>query len=367
MARFTSHQFFSQRNTGPAGLISDSSLFYINAFNILIASIALAFMWGVVFKKIRSHNQLLYWFTAGVRYYLALQLFIYGFSKVFKSQFYLPEPNILYTKLGEVPKDLLYWSTMGVSRSYSIFLGLSEVVAAILLLFRRTSLAGAFISAFILVNVAAINFAYDISVKLLSCFLLLLSLFLLILHGKRIWLFFTGKPVPAPKNYTPVFVSAPARRTYFFIKTLLIAVILLEGLWIYISTRRFNDNMVPRPLLHGAYKVDAFILNGDTLAPLLTDSIRWKRVFFHRQGYFITEKMNDEMVDYKMEYDPSHQDIYITPARAGTSLKLSWQQPDSTTLLLEGNTGVNKLKLVLHPLNWQQLPVLKKEFNWSVD
>jgi hypothetical protein len=367
LARFTSQLFFPHRDTNAAGLISDSLLFYINAFNILIISLLLALAWGFAFKRIRSHDQLLYLFTAGVRYYLALQLFIYGFSKVFKAQFYLPEPNILYTKLGEVPKDLLYWSTMGVSRGYSIFLGVSEVIAASLLLFRRTTLAGAFISTFILINVAAINFAYDISVKLLSCFLLLLSLFLLSLHGKRILQFFAGKPTGPQTNYSPAIRTDNMRWVYRPLKTLLIAIILLESLWIYISTRHFNDDMIPRPLLHGAYQVDAFILNGDTLPPLLTDSIRWKRVFFHRQGYFITEKMNDEMIDYTMKYDTSRQDIYITSYGAATPITLSWQQPDSNTLLLEGSTGTNKLKLLLHPLNWQQLPILKKEFNWTVD
>jgi hypothetical protein len=367
LARFISHLLFPHRDTGTAGLISDSWLFYINAFNILMISLILALAWGFVFKKIRSHNQLLYLLTAGVRYYLALQLFIYGFSKVFKAQFYLPEPNILYTKLGEVPKDLLYWSTMGVSRSYSIFLGVSEVIAASLLLFRRTSLAGAFISSFILVNVAAVNFAYDISVKLLSCFLLLLSLFLLSLHGKRILQFFAGKPTGPQRNYGHILSTASTPWIYPILKTLLIAIILLESLWIYISTRHFNDDIVPRPLLHGAYHVDAFILNGDTLAPLLTDTVRWKRIFFHRQGYFITEKMNDEMIDYAVRYDDNKQNIYIIPNDAGTAITLSWQQPDSNTLLLEGSTGPNKLKLLLHPLNWQQLPVLKKEFNWTVD
>jgi uncharacterized membrane protein YphA (DoxX/SURF4 family) len=366
LARFTGDHLFHLRQPYPAGLVSDSTVFYINAFNILIVSLLLAFIWGIVFRKIRSHNQLRYWFTVTVRYYLALQLFIYGFSKVFKAQFYLPEPNILYTTLGNVPKDLLYWSTMGVSRPYTIFLGLAEVLTASLLLFRRTTLAGAFVCTFIMINVTAINFAYDISVKLLSCFLLLLAAYLLSVHGKRITRFFAGQPTEPLKRRTPV-LQPRQQWMYRFAKVFLIVTILLESLWVYIRTNNFNDDLAPRPILHGAYYVDDFILNGDTLPPLLTDTVRWKRVFFHRQGYFITEKMNDDMLDYKMEYDLTANDIYITPYRASTPIILSWQQPDTATLLLEGTTGPNKLKLVLHQLDWRQLPVLKKEFNWTVD
>jgi len=36
----------------------------------------------------------------------------------------------------------------------------------------------------------------------------------------------------------------------------------------------------PDPPLHGIYRVETFVLNKDTLPPLLTDTIRWDRMIF---------------------------------------------------------------------------------------
>ena len=53
-----------------------------------------------------TEARLWYGLHTGVAWFLALQLLQYGFDKVFKHQFYLPEPNTLYTPLGLLPPDL---------------------------------------------------------------------------------------------------------------------------------------------------------------------------------------------------------------------------------------------------------------------
>lgn len=158
---------------------SDSSTLYLLFFILfLIAVITVSILsffdfWktykGSIFKLI----QLV------ITYYLACVMLKYGFDKIFKSQFYLPEPNTLYTPLGMLDKDILFWSTMGTSYSYNIFMGLMEVIPALMLLYYRTRILGLFILSGILLNVVFINFGFDISVKLYSTFLLLLCLLLL--------------------------------------------------------------------------------------------------------------------------------------------------------------------------------------------
>ena len=117
-------------------------------------------------------------------------LFVYGFNKVFKIQFYIPEPNTLYTPLGQLSKDILFWSSMGSSHSYNLFMGLVEILPALFLLFRRTRMLGAVISFTVLLNVLMINFGFDISVKILSSFLLFLSLVILAPYAKKLFSFF---------------------------------------------------------------------------------------------------------------------------------------------------------------------------------
>ncbi len=366
-ASWTGDHIFHLQRPYIAELISDSTGFYLNVFNILVFAALVATGWGLLSKKVRSHDQLLYWFTAFVRYYLALQLFIYGCSKLFKVQFYLPEPNILYTRLGQVPRDLLYWSTMGVSRPYNIFLGMTEVIAGALLLFRKSSLAGAFFSFFILINVVVINFAYDISVKLLSCFLLALSVYLLALQAKRIARFFSGQSTPPNVYWKPGWIQPRRKSLYRLSKAIVISLILSESLWAYIRAGNFDDDAMARPYFHGAYSVETFILNGDTLPPLLTDTLRWKRVFFHRHGYFITETMNEDMQDYEMSFDTTRKEISINLYKTKEPITFSYHLPQPGFLILEGRIRENQVKAILQKLDLRQLPLLKKEFNWTTD
>jgi uncharacterized membrane protein YphA (DoxX/SURF4 family) len=354
LARFTGDHIFRIQRKYSAGLVSDSTGFYINLFNVVILSLLLAVCWGLFFRSVRSHSRLLKVFIAFVRYYLALQLIIYGFSKIFKVQFYLPEPNILYTKLGAIPRDLLYWSTLGLSRPYSIFLGATELLAAILLLFRRTMLMGAFLASVILINITAINFAFDISVKLLSCFLLALALFL------------TGA-VWRMQDAGYGIRDLKGRRIHRAGKTFVVALLFLEGLWVYISAGNFNDDRTARPYFHGAYQVKTFILNNDTLPPLLTDRVRWKRVFFHRKGYFIIEQMNEEMLDYSLNLDTTKRELYISASDDPQLFIFTYQVPDPSRIILEEINPAYQRKIILERLDWQNMPALRKEFNWTID
>jgi uncharacterized membrane protein YphA (DoxX/SURF4 family) len=365
LSGFSTKYIFSINSKYGAKLISDSTGFYVNVFNILVLSIIGAAIWRLVSMKTHTHDRLLYWFTVFVRYYLALHLFIYGFSKVFKLQFYLPEPNTLYTPLGEIPKDLLYWSTMGASAPYQVFLGAMEVMAGLLLLFRRTTLAGAFFASFILINVIAINFAYDISVKIFSSFLAILGLFLPFLHYKRILPFLAGHSVPASHYWKPTLTNSKQRIAYQVTKTIVALALVLESCWLCIRAGNFNDHVMKRPPLHGAYHVETYIVNNDTIPPLQTNKSRWRKVFIHRYNYFIVQDMSDEMFDFKMELDTATKEIEVLVK--GEPMQFSYRQPTPTELIFEGEIWDKPFKCILRKLNWQEMPLLKKEFSWTID
>ena len=55
-----------------------------------------------------------------------MQVAGYGVQKLLMQQFFTPEANTLYTPLGRLDKDILFWTTMGLSRGYNIFLGVVE-------------------------------------------------------------------------------------------------------------------------------------------------------------------------------------------------------------------------------------------------
>lgn len=90
------------------------------------------------------------------RLYVFFFLFTYGFAKIVGGQFYsattIPD-DVAITPIVEVTNFDLAWTFMGRSLGYMIFLGISEILGAVLLLFNKTKLLGALILITILVNV----------------------------------------------------------------------------------------------------------------------------------------------------------------------------------------------------------------------
>ncbi|MEM9934861.1 MAG: hypothetical protein AAF824_14640 [Bacteroidota bacterium] len=90
------------------------------------------------------------------RLYVFFFLSFYGLAKLIGGQFYtsdsIPE-EVANMTLGQAPNFELAWVFMGRSFGYMLFIGLSEMIGAILLLFNRTKLIGAFILISILLNV----------------------------------------------------------------------------------------------------------------------------------------------------------------------------------------------------------------------
>lgn len=296
-------------------------------------------------------------------YYLVLLLLKYGCGKIFKDQFYLPEPNTLYTPLGQLDKDILYWSSMGTSRLYNVFAGSVEVLAALLLLFRRTRMAGLLLAAGSLAQVVAINFSFDISVKLFSLFLLFLSLYLLSPWYSRLYYFlFTGKSNPAMEHKINYLAKYPFLSV--FLKCLITGLIFFEALYPYFRKNNFNDDVAKRPYLHGAYEVKQMIVGQDTLS---ANNFQIKRFFIHRDSYLIFQNQADEMLDYKLTYNPDKSGYVITDYQLyQKALSLMYNEADSLLTLKYFKDG-KAYQLLGKTIVWRNLPLLRKGFHWTVD
>ncbi len=354
-------------HTYTSELISDSTGMYIHVFLFVFISGLVCLIWTLLDRKQENYIRLFYWFIVIVSYYLAMQLFTYGFSKIFKWQFYLPEPNTLFTTLGNTPRDLLYWSTMGSSRPFVLFIGLIEITAASLLLFKRTRLLGSLLAIGILVNVVIVNFCFDISVKLYSCFLLLLGIIIVAPDVKRLFSFFILNRVSPNKLWKPDYLSNKTKMVYRVSKTLVICLIVSDALGMYFASTNFNDDKAKRPMFHGAYQVELFVKNNDSLAPLLNDAVRWKRMFIHRRGYLITQSMNDEMQDYKLEYDTLNHQLIIENTNDESRSTLKYALLNDSTFVLNGKLKNDSINVRFKKADLTKLPLLQNEFNWTID
>jgi hypothetical protein len=364
--KWTGDRVMAIKTPYTARIISDSTGMYLLAGILLTVSIVLGLLWANYNKTEDTQNRLRYWFHTGISYYLALQLAKYGFDKIFKYQFYLPEPNIVYTPLGYLSKDILYWSTVGSSYSYSVFCGVLEIIPAALLLFKPTRMIGAMGATIVMIHVVMLNFSFDISVKVYSCFLLLLSFILAFPGIKRMVLLFAINKYTDAYNWQPTYNSSKKLLSYSFIKSLVIGGILLESLVGYFNTGYFNDDKAPRPFLHGAYDVQLFIRDNDTIPPLLTDFFRFKKIFVHRKGYFITQYMHDEMDDFELTCDTVNKQLLLS-AHDHSKIIFDYEVEKDSLLILKGKINDQLIKIHAKKMNLARLPLFQDEFHWTID
>jgi hypothetical protein len=290
-------------------------------------------------------------------YYLAWVLMKYGFDKFFKAQFYSPEPNILYSRVGDLDKDILFWTSMGSSYSYSVITGLFEIIPAFLLLFTKTRNLGILLAIGVLINVLALNIGFDISVKFFVCFLLLISGYLAYPFASNLWNFLSNQPIqntPLPK---PILENLAVKR---WTKTVVLIGICFEVLFPFLKTGNFNDDTAPRPLYHGAYQVESVIIGTDMLSP---QSANIERIVIHRDNYLIFQDTNDKFEDFYFEFNSTHSKIRVIDYN---------QKIQNFDISYNPNTQILTLKneqqqIICKALPWKKMALLQPLFHWTVD
>jgi hypothetical protein len=257
-------------------------------FTLLITGIIL-----VVDRKRPSYKQFNYWARIVMRYYLAYMLFVYGFIKVIKLQFPFPDLNRLTETYGESSPMGLAWTFVGYSAGYDLFIGGAEVLAGVLLFFKRTTLLGALLSITVMANVCAMNFAYDIPVKIFSANLLLLGCWIAWYDRERLLaVFILNHPVPESKE-VPVATSPKKKGIQLVLKSVVIIFALYSTLWTDLATAKRYGDAAPKPPLYGIYDVESFERNHQVIIPLATDSTRWKRMILNYHGVVRVNNMLD--------------------------------------------------------------------------
>ncbi len=328
------------------------------SLNILLCLLlALAFSVTLLLQIFKINTAKIISFTRYVSvYYIAMILLRYGFDKVFKQQFYLPEPNILYASFGSLHKDTLFWSTMGTSYSYSLATGIIEVFTAMLILVRRTRVLGFCLATGVLINILIINLSFDISVKTFTTFLLAVVIFNVYPYLKALYFFFIQhKQAQLPATQRP----ATAKWAAVLISVGLIVYLLFP----YILAGNFNDDKAQRPLLHGAYDIERFIIRADTLNKC---DFPFKRFFVHRNDYIIFQRQDETMTDYFFEMDPVKKRLKLQDYHNNKIIiNYTYDEKASTLKLLFNNN--DKWIIESKSLNWRQLPALKDEIHYTID
>ncbi len=342
----------------------DSTWSYVLLFLFFVLAVAGCIAWSIADRRKENYNRWLYWLLVGVRYYLAYSLIAYGSYKIFKTQFPAPSLGRLTETYGQSSPMGLAWTFLGYSKPYNYFMGFAEAAGGLLLLHRRTAIVGVLLSMIVTSNVVAINFCFDVPVKIYSSTLLLMSLFIMAPECRRLYEFFFLRRAVSLKAHAFSFQTKWKRMTAYSIKAVFIVFILFSFTSQGISNlKQFGDD-APKPKLYGYYNIATFVKNKDTLPPLLTDTVRWNKLVFGSYDRVSAELMNDTLIAYTY-VDDTLKHILTMKQRNDTSLKYRFNYlslPGDTLQLASADD--RGLLMKLNKINVNEFLLLKRGFHW---
>lgn len=209
-----------------------------------------------------------------LRYSIALGLTSYAIAKLLPTQFPPLSPLALERRVGELTPMALLWQFMEYSRPYAFFGGLMEMVVVLLLCFRRTATLGAVLCLAVMSNVAAMNWAYDVPVKLYSTMTVVTAAVIVLYDIPRLFpIFLTGRSAPPPvHSFIHDRVSV---RTRWLLKTVALGSVVLSSLAVMIGSVR--SDATPHGAANGAWDVTSLSRGGQLVDPI-ADRTAWRRV-----------------------------------------------------------------------------------------
>ena len=344
----------------------DTTLDYIENLLFAVFAAMATVVWSLADRKGKDYRRVHSWLRLAVRYTLAFTMFTYGFAKVFPLQFQPPGFQKLTEPYGDFSPMGALWSFMGTSTAYTIFGGVCEVAGGSLLLFRRTVTLGAMVSFSVLLNIALLNFCYDVPVKLYSTNLILMAILLAAPDLRRLLNFLVLNRVVEPADLTaPRFGRRWMRIGAVAFQVLFAGYFVyseIDGGWTAYKETYVNPK---RPPLYGLYDVESFTRNGQELPPLLTEAARWKKVMIQYPSYFGVRMMDDSPKGYSAEYDAAKKTVTLSEG-ADKSRKgvLVYSRPDADHVMLQGSLGADTLSIRLREMDTSRFLLVNRGFHW---
>jgi hypothetical protein len=339
----------------------------------LLAVIAFigAFVWTARDKTAVNYDRLYYWVRVILRYRLAIGVIAYGFIKLFPLQAPYPSISNLNTAYGDFNRWKLFSLSLGIVPGYESFLGLVEIIAGLLLLFRKTATIGAFIVVVFTGNVFFSNLAYEGGETVYSLYLITIALFLVAFDARRLYkLVALREPTPANNFKLQLQKGLPATARLALKALFIFFFVVLYGYKTYAAYHR-DIYQFPRttglPGAGGLYDVSQYRVNGKDIPYDEYHPNRWQDVVFEKWGT-ISIKSNEPVIpdtsNTEEIYDADKQRAYEFNGNAGRiyysyvvdaskniltltsrntktkdNLILHYTRPDTSTIILNGVRG----------------------------
>jgi hypothetical protein len=296
-----------------------------------------------------------------LRYSIALGLASYAVAKLFPQQFPPLAASALEVRLGDLTPMGLLWNFMQYSRPYAFFGGVMELAAVVLLCFRRTATLGALVCLAVMTNVALLNLAYGVQVKLYALMIVASAAVLVLYDAPRLFaMFVRNAPVPAAALTPDVQDRIPGGLRWT-IKVALVGSVLVSS--VVVMEPASPEPSGPAAAIDGAWVVTAFARDGQ---PLETtgNPARWRRLIVEN-GLVAIRFESDTLARCRRTPSPPPSALKFACSRNRAG-ELNWTR-NGEVVQLEGTFDGAKVTATGHYVNRSDYPLWRSQFRWIYD
>ncbi|MEO8151332.1 MAG: hypothetical protein ABI723_27115 [Bacteroidia bacterium] len=231
-------------------------------------------------------------------YYVSYTLILFAVSKFLGHQFRVKN-FVEYTPLTDLSSMQLAWAYFGHSYHYNLFLGIIELIAASLILFQRTRLAGLLLALGMYTNIVLIDFEFEVDAAIQHAtieFIIVLIWLLPYLNDLKKYLWDMGGKFVNNETY----------------KNKILSIYLPVGFIILSSVYALNSRsagFVPTDKIIGAYKILELSVNGEKLELGQGKYTKKPMLFFEFSNGFVLS-VNDS--SYYGNYEIKADSIFVS-------------------------------------------------------
>jgi hypothetical protein len=344
----------------------DTSYQYVHFFVRLALALLLSMFWGLLDRR-RDYITGWAWLRAWLRYYLATTMLTYGMMKLFPLQMPLPDPMRLMQRFGDASPMRMLWTFIGSAPAFQMALGGMEVLCALLMLQRRTTLAAGLLSVAVSAQILLHNLCFDVPVKLLSSHLLMLSLLLIASDLLGLAKTFFGGSIFRPNNPPRLMPTSLSHQLFQGAKYgLAIYFLGTQAMSSYASWQK--DQQTTHDLVYGVWEVP-FV----NLAPLppnqpkpAKDAPRWLHLISASEGHFIAELFPNgrQGLQYELDLTKKTLTLFQVDDKSKQIGQFTFTQPDKLGLILNGTLQGHAMTIHLRKKPMEQFQLISRGFHW---
>ena len=302
-------------------------------FTIQVAATAIGIVAVIIYlslqkrkakQGIRDTPDLVAFWRGVTRYFLAMDMIMFGLEKIFHLQFVIPL-GVLDNPFSSLTGEQLIWAFYGKFYWFTVIIAALQISGAIMLQFNKTRLLALFVLLPVLLNIVLLDWFYDIGI-LVNTYITLLTIaavYLLLADYARLKTFFF-----AYKTGDPVFnFKQSSLKNYFGISAIVIPVV-------FMASYKFPKSY---PEIWGKYEINSPLAN--TISwPSATGCNKPLTKLFIDKGDFVFEFDN-----YKERFIGSY--VYDDHTK---EIKVTWRFPatEHDTLyakITSANNDIRKL------------------------